>query len=89
MDIDKQIASLEENTVFKCDSPKLMIIKFLGVFISGLIISYLLKPMTIVQLQYDPETQGCGYKIIKKRFLILSIIMSIIIFFIASKFKIF
>jgi hypothetical protein len=91
MDIDKQIASLESKNVFSFDSsssPKLIIAKILGILIVGTIITFMIKPMMVIRLKFDPETQNCSYDIIKKKFLIVSFVISIILFFIVSHFNI-
>jgi len=91
MDIDKQIASLESKSVFSFDSsssPKLIIAKLSALFVVGIILTYMIKPMMIVKLKFDGETQRCSYEIIKKKFLIVSIIMTILLFFVISQFNI-
>jgi ABC-type Na+ efflux pump permease subunit len=91
MDIDKQIASLESKSVFSFDSassPKLIVAKILTIFIVAVILTYIIKPMTIVKLKFDGETQGCSYEIIKKKFLIVSVVIAILLFFIISQFNI-
>jgi len=90
MDIDKQIASLETKNTFSFtgSSPKIICAKYCAIFVVGVILTYLIKPMPIVTLRFDPETQSCSYKIIKKKFLITSIIISVILFFAISNFNI-
>jgi len=91
MDIDKQIASLESKSVFSFDSsssPKLIVAKILTIFIVAVILTYMIKPMTIVKLKFDGESQRCSYEIIKKKFLIVSVVIAILLFFIISQFNI-
>lgn len=89
MDIDKQIASLETKNVFNFDSsPKIIVAKLLIIFVLGILITYAIKPMTIVKLKFDGETQRCSYEIIKKRMFVVSIFVSIILFFTLSNFNI-
>jgi hypothetical protein len=89
MDIDKQIASLETKNVFNFDSsPKIIAAKLLVIFVIGILLTYAIKPMTIVTLKFDGETQRCSYEIIKKRLFVVSIFISIILFFILSNFNI-
>lgn len=89
MDIDKQIASLETKNVFNFDSsPKIIVAKILIIFVLGIIITYMIKPMFIIKLKFDGETQRCSYEIIKKKMLIVSIIVSFILFFTLSNFNI-
>jgi hypothetical protein len=91
MDIDKQIASLESKNVFSFDSsssPKLIIAKLSALFVLGIILTYMIKPMFVIKLKFDGETQRCSYEIIKKKFLIVSVIMTIMLFFIISQFNI-
>ena len=89
MDIDKQIASLETKNVFNFDSsPKIIAAKLLVIFVIGILLTYAIKPMTIVNLKFDGEIQRCSYEIIKKRLFVVSIFISIILFFILSNFNI-
>ena len=89
MDIDKQIASLETKNVFNFDSsPKIIAVKLLVIFVIGILLTYAIKPMTIVNLKFDGETQRCSYEIIKKRMFVVSIFISIILFFTLSNFNI-
>lgn len=89
MDIDRQIASLEDSSMFNTESPKVLIIKILVIFLVSGFLIYMVKPLGILKLKYDAEQKKCSYEIIKKNFIILSLIISVVLSFTIWYFKIF
>lgn len=88
MDIDKEITSLERNGIFTTsDSSKLIVIKGSLLLLTSLAITYVIKPIYILQLKYDPTSKDCSYSILKKRFLIVSVIIFIILYLISYYFN--
>lgn len=89
MDIDRQIASLDDSSMFNTESPKILIVKILIIFLVSGFLTYVVKPLGILKLKYDVEQKKCSYEIIKKNFIILSLIITVVLSFIIWYFKIF
>ena len=89
MDIDRQIASLDDTSMFSTESPKVLVVKILIIFLVSGFLTYIIKPLGILKLKYDVEQKKCSYEIIKKNFLILSLIISVILSFTIWYFRIF
>jgi len=89
MDIDRQIASLDNSSMFNNESPKILAVKITTVFLLSGFLTYLIKPLGILRLKYDVEQKKCSYEIIKKKFTILTLALSISILIIIWHFKIF
>lgn len=88
MDIDKEISSLERNGILSIsESPKLLATKALIILFISFGLTYLIKPIYIVELKLDPMTKSCGYSILKKQFLIVSIINFILLYLISYYFN--
>ena len=88
MDIDKEITSLERNGIFTTsDSPKLLIVKATLLLLISSAITYIIKPVYILKLKYDPSSKDCGYNILKKRFLVISVVNFVILYLVAYYFN--
>jgi len=89
MDIDRQIASLDDSSMFSTESPKILGVRILTIFLVSGFLTYLVKPLGILKLKYDVEQKKCSYELIKKKFIILSSIVSLALIFVIRHFKIF
>jgi hypothetical protein len=73
MDIEKQLASLERNGIFPTSSStKTTLIKLITLYVVSCILTYIIKPIYVLQLKYDSISKQCNYTLLKKRFLIIS-----------------
>jgi len=90
MDIDNQIASLEGNNIFNTNSSslKLQAIKITCILILSMLVTYVIKPFIIIEIEYDTSEQKCSHKIIKKRFFILSFFIFLCLCFLTYYFNI-
>lgn len=91
MDIDKQISSLEGNNIFSNDSSsslKITAIKISCILLISMLVTYIIKPFIIIDIEYDEATQKCSHKIIKKRFFILSFFIFLCLCFLTYYFNI-
>jgi hypothetical protein len=89
MDIDRQIASLDDSSMFNTESPKALVVKILVIFLVSGFLTYMVRPLGILKLKYDVEQKKCSYEIIKKNFIILSLIISVVTSFTIWYFRIF
>jgi len=91
MDIDKQISSLEGNNIFSNDSSsslKITAIKITCILLISMLVTYIIKPFVIIDIEYDEANQKCSHKIIKKRFFILSFFIFLCLCFLTYYFNI-
>ena len=73
MDIDKQISSLEGNNIFSNDSSsslKITAIKISCILLISMLVTYIINPFVIIDIEYDETNQKCSHNIIIKRFFI-------------------
>ena len=87
MDIDKQIAELDNEGSLIPSTPKAALVRISISFIISSIIIYLIKPLYIVNLNYDQVDETCKHKLNIKRFLLVSAIFTAITYYIISKYN--
>jgi hypothetical protein len=87
MDIDKQIAELDNDGSLIPSTPKAALVRISISFVISALLLYLIKPLYIINLTYDQVDESCKHKLNIKRFLLLSSIFTIVIYYIISKYN--
>ena len=89
MDIDKQILELEGRTAVVSLGSKSLIIKIGISLVSSIVFLYALRPYYLLSVESDPVEQKCVAKLKMKRFILVSIIFSVGIYFLIERMNIF
>ncbi len=86
MDLDKQIAELDNEGALLPSSPKAAMVRILASFIVAGVIVYLIRPMYVLKLEYDNVDDNCKAKLNMKRFLIVTLVIAVGVYYIISKY---
>ena len=86
MDLDKQIAELDNEGALIPSSPKAAVIRILAAFLVAGAIVYIIRPMYILKIEYDNIDDNCKAKLNMKRFLMVTLVISIGVYYIISKY---
>jgi hypothetical protein len=89
MDIDKQILELEGRTTVASLGSKALIIKIGVSLVSSIVFLYALRPYYLLSVEADPVEQKCVAKLKLKRFIVVSIIFSVGLYFLIERMNIF
>ena len=89
MDIDKQIMELEGKSVMVSLGSKALIIKIGVSLVTSFIFLYALRPYYLLSIEADPVERKCVAKIKMSRFVIVSLIFSVAIYFLIQRINIF
>ncbi len=89
MDLDKQILELEGKSVVVSLGSKALIIKIGISLVTSIIFLYALRPYYLLSVEADPIEQKCVAKLKMKRFVLVSLIFSIGIYFLIERMNIF
>jgi len=77
MDIDNQLSLLEGKSTIVQFGSKAIFIKIGIAILTGLVLCYLIKPIHVVDIEYDKNEKECKTTINYKNFLIASCLISI------------
>lgn len=89
MDIDKQIAELEgKTTLIPNFGSKTIFIKIGVSLLTGFLLTYIVRPYYLLNIEEDPSQQKCVATLKMKYYILTSFILSIGIFFTLPKFGI-
>ncbi len=86
MDLDKQIAELDNEGALLPSSPKAAMVRILASFLVAGAIVYLIRPIYVLKLEYDNVDDNCKAKLNIKRFLIVTLIIAVGVYYIISKY---
>jgi len=86
MDIDKQIAELDNEGALIPSSPKAAMIRILISFIVASVIVYAIRPMYVIKVEYDNVEDDCKAKLNMKKFLMVSLVIGVGVYYIISKY---
>ena len=84
-DIDKQLSLLEGKTTFASFGSKVIFIKISIAILFGLAIGYFSKSMYVFNIDYNTKDKSISYSINFKNYLIASLILSVISYFIIDQ----
>ena len=86
MDLDKQIAELDNEGALIPSSPKAAVIRILAAFLVAGAIVYLIRPMYVLKIEYDNVDDKCKAKINMKPFLMVTLVIAVGVYYIISKY---
>lgn len=89
MDIDKQILELEGKTPSVSLGSKALFIKIGISVVISLVFLYAVRPYYLLSVEADPVEQKCVAKLKWKRFIAVSLVFSIGIYFLIQRMNIF
>jgi hypothetical protein len=85
MDIDKKISLLEGKQLNQILSSKTNSIKIIIFFVLGSILTYIIKPISIYNIYIDTKTNEIKKELITIKFILFSIVFSIILYYMSIK----
>ena len=89
MDIDKQILELEGKSAVMSLGSKALFIKIGISIVISIVFLYAIRPYYLLSVEADPVEQKCVAKLKMKRFVAVSLIFSVGIYFLIQRMNIF
>lgn len=84
-DIDKQLSLLEGKSTFASFGSKVIFIKISVAILLGLAIGYFSKSMYVFNIEYNAKDKSISYSINFKNYLIASLILSVMSYFVIDQ----